>query len=387
MIRRDAYKDAPIIEIEVVGGTVPVADVVSTEIVFSENKHDMATLTYSGFPPQAVTAYSGLPVYIKFGNNEANIKEFHGYVAYVEANSYTRMGLVNDSRIQEAKVVCFGVSYNMKPTRSVVYKDITLPKLVKTIANRYNFSYSVPNNNFVIPSIDQSSKSDWEVLVSTAKQLGYYVTVTDTHISVYDPFSSYYRSLPVTILNSLEADKGSERNPGNILEFKGTFGDVTPHGSSHNYVIKTLDAKGKNVEYSTKNNVGSGLGKKVNRRFTQEVTMNAVSKEALRQYADGYIKQSVPLHADVTALGISTVFPGSLVIVNKYQSEFDGYWFVEEVRHVINTDHYLTHLHIKTDSTNAASMTLGSGRTYKKHPGSRLVNNTWITQKEFSYVY
>jgi hypothetical protein len=74
MIRRDAYKDAPIIEIEVVGGTVPVADVVSTEIVFSENKHDMATLTYSGFPPQAVTAYSGLPVYIKFGNNEANIK-------------------------------------------------------------------------------------------------------------------------------------------------------------------------------------------------------------------------------------------------------------------------------------------------------------------------
>lgn len=387
MIRRDAYQDAPIIEIEVVGGTVPVSDVVSTEIVFSENKHDMATLTYSGFPPQAVTAYAGLPVYIKFGNNEANIKEFHGYVAYVEANSFTRMGKVNDSRIQEAKVVCFGVSYNMKPTRSVVYKDITLPKLVKTIANRYNFSYSVPNNNFVIPSIDQSSKSDWEVLVSTAKQLGYYVTVTDTHISVYDPFSSYYRSMPATMLNSLDSDNGEERNPGNILEFKGTFGDVTPHGSSHNYVIKTIDSKGKNVEYSTKNNVGSGLGKKVNRRFTQEITMNAVSKEALRQYADGYIKQSIPLHADVTVLGISTVFPGSVVIVDKYQSEFDGYWFVEEVKHVINTDHYLTHLHIKTDSTNADPVTVGSGKTYKRNPGSRLVNNTWITQKEFAYVY
>ena len=262
-----------------------------------------------------------------------------------------------------------------------------MPKLVKTIANRYNFSYSVPNNNFVIPSIDQSSKSDWEVLVSTAKKLGYYVTVTNTHISVYDPFSSYYRALPPTTLNSLDSDGGNERKPGNILEFKGTFGDVTPHGSSHNYVIKTLDTKGNNVEYSTKDNVGSGLGKKVNRRFTQEITMNAVSKEALRQYADGYIKQSIPLHADVTVLGISTVFPGSIVAVDKYQSEFDGYWFVEEVRHVINTDHYLTHLHIKTDSINTTPINIGSGKNYKKNPGSRLVNSTWITEKEFAYVY
>ena len=387
MILRDAYKDAPIIEVQVIGGTVSTNDIVSVEITYSENKHDIATITYSGFPPAAVTAYSGLPVYIKFGNNEANIQEFHGYVAYVEANSVTRMGKVNNSGVQAAKVVCFGVSYNMKPLSSNVYKNITLPKLVKAIAKKYNFSYSVPNNNYVIPTVDQSSMSDWEVLTSTAKKLGYFVTATNTHITVYDPFSSFYRGLTPTTLNTLQAQDGADRKPGNVLEFKGTFGDVTPHGSSHNYLIKTLDSTGKSVEYSTKDSVGSGMGKQVKRRFTQEITMNAVSKEALRNYAGGFLKQSIPLHADVTALGISTVFPGSIVYLNNYNSEYDGYWVVEEVRHLINRNHYLTDLHIKTDSLNTGKTKAPPGKRFIKYPGSKLVNGNWVTSKEFNYVY
>ena len=387
MILRDAYKDAPVIDIQVIGGVVNTNDIVSVEICYSENKHDIATITYSGFPAEAVTAYSGLPVYIKFGNNEANIQEFHGYVAYVEANAITRMGTVNNSRIQEAKVVCFGVSYNMKPLTSTAYKDITLPKLVKIIANKYRFSYSVPNNNFVISTVDQSSKSDWEVLVSTANKFGYYVTATNTHITVYDPFSPFYRDLPLTTLNTLQAQNGADRQPGNVLEFKGTFGDVTPYGSSHNYVVKTLDANGKSIEYSTTGTQGSGLGKPVKRKFTQEITINAVSKEALRNYADGYLKQSIPLHADVITLGISTVFPGATVYLNNYNSEYDGYWIVEDVKHVINTDHYITHMHIKTDSTNNVAKKNTVGKRFIKYPGSRLVNGDWVTVKEFGYVY
>ena len=53
MIIKDAFNDAPIIEIEVIGGAVDTKNIVSTEIVFSENKHDMATLTYSGFSASA----------------------------------------------------------------------------------------------------------------------------------------------------------------------------------------------------------------------------------------------------------------------------------------------------------------------------------------------
>jgi len=115
--------------------------------------------------------------------------------------------------------------------------------------------------------------------------------------------------------------------------------------------------------------------------------MNAVSKEALRNYADGYLKQSIPLHADVTTLGISTVFPGSIVYLNNYNAEYDGYWIVEEVRHLINRNHYLNDLHIKTDSLNTGKNKAPAGKRFLKYPGSKLVNGNWVTAKEFNYVY
>lgn len=387
MIIKNAFGDAPSVVTTVIGGTVPDRNVVSVEVVYSENKHDIATITYSGFPPKAVTGYRGLPVFISFGTNEANTMYFHGYVAYVEANSYTRMGRVNDSLIHEAKVVCFGTSYEMKPSRNAVYKNITLPKLVSTIAKRYGFSYSVPSNNYTFTTIEQSTKSDWEVLVSTANKLGYHVTASNTHICVYDPLSSFYRRVPPTILRTVNSEDGRERKPGNILEFSGTFGDVTPDGDSHEYLLKTLDSKGKSIEYSTANSSGSGLGRKLDKRFVQEITFNATSKETLRQFARGYERQSIPLHADVVVLGSSTLFPGSLVQIDNYDSEFDGFWIVSEAKHVINTDHYMTYLHIKTDSTNLDPISSIGGAAYTRPPMPRLSNRLWVSEKEFAYVY
>lgn len=387
MIIKNAYGDAPSVVTAVIGGTVTDNNIMSMEVTYSENKHDIAVLTYSGFPAKAITAYRGLPVFVSFGTTEANTMYFHGYVAYVEANSFTRMGRVNDSLIQEAKVVCFGTSYEMKPSRNSVYKNITLPKLVSTIAKRYGFSYSVPSNSFVFSTIEQSTKSDWEVLVATANKLGYHVTGSNSHICVYDPLSPFFRQIEPTILKTLDSEDGKSRKPGNILEFSGTFGDITPDGDSHEYLLKTLDSKGKSIEYSTVGSSGSGLGRKVPNRFVQEISLNATSKETLRQFARGYERQSIPLHADLVVLGSSTLFPGSHVQIDNYESEFDGFWVVSEARHLINTDHYLTYLHIKTDSTNLDPPVFGRGTQYTRPPAPKLVNNLWVSEREFAYVY
>lgn len=387
MIIKNALGDSPSVVVSIVGGTVPDRDIASVEVTYSENKHDIATIVYSGFPPKAVTAYRGLPVFISFGTNEANTMYFHGYVAYVEANAYTRMGVVNNSLIQEAKVVCFGTSYEMKPTRNTVYKNITLPKLVSTVAKRYGFSYSVPDNGYVFKTIEQSTKSDWEVLVETANKLGYHVSAANAHLCVYDPLSSFFRRMSPTILRTINSDEGKERKPGNILEFSGTFGDITPYGDSYEYLLKTLDTTGRSIEYSTAESVGSGLGRKLNNRFVQEITFNATSREALRQFARGYERQSIPLHADVTVLGSSTLFPGSLVQIDNYDSEFDGLWVVAEARHLINTDHYMTYLHIKTDSTNQDPARDVGGKSYVRPPMPKLSGNIWVSEKEFGYVY
>jgi hypothetical protein len=389
MIFRNAFEDAPLLSVNIQGSSIPDTQIAIVELMLAENKHDMAVITFSGFPGEAVTAFRGLPVTINLGNNEANMINFFGYVGYVEFEALTRMGKVNNSNIQAARVVCFGSSYDMKTVRSTSYQRKTILDIVKLLANKYNFSYSVPNNQYVFSLVEQSEKSDWELLVELANTVGYYVQVRGTHIHVYDPFSSYFRSLPPTELSNQaeNVNVGKERRPGNIYEFRGTFGDVTPDGSTSQWILKSLDVTGKEIQYSLPASRNSGLGSPVERRFTNEVTFNATSSETLRQFAEKYIKQEFPVNADAVVMGTSGAMPGRLAQVSNYNSKFDGLWLIAEATHIVNNSHYITNLKLKTDSTNEKPPQGIIGATYREPPAPRLVGNLWQRSREFSYVY
>lgn len=379
--------DSTLLNVDVVGGTVPTTQIGNVELTFSENKHDIATITYGGFPGIAVTAYKGLPVRIVLGNNEANIIEFTGYVAYVEVEAKTRMGTVNESLIQMAKVVCFGSSYEMKPLRNTTYANKTIKQLVEILATKYNFSYSVPNNKYVFSLISQQGISDWELLVNTANKIGYSVTINGTHISVYDPFSSYVKTAPITTLRTLVSDSGIEKRPGNIYELNGFFGDVTPQGDSANWVLKSLDNLGKESKYTSLQDNPSGFGSKVENRFTHEVTINTTSKDALEQFVKKYTRNSYGMTAVVSVVGISTAMPGRLAFIDSYNSEFDGYWLIEEATHHVNNKHYITTLKLKTDSLNKTPLSIAKESSYKTSAPPKLSNQVWKASKEEAYVY
>lgn len=387
MIFSNAFPEVPVLDVTVVGGEVPPSQIAVVDLTFSENKHDIATITYAGFPGVAVTSYVGLPVRIMFGNNESNLVEFVGYVAYVEIEANTRMGITNGSLIQMAKVVCFGSSYQMKTVRSTVYTNKTIKQIVEIFANKYGLSYSVPNNSYVFDTLSQNQKSDWEMLVTACSKLGYSVTTHGTHITVYDDYSSYYRGLPETVLYTLEDSKGTERRAGNIYEFKGFFGDVTPHGQSSAYVFNSLDNLGKESTYTSVENSASGLGSKLAARFTHQITTNTVSKNDLEQALRQYTRKTYPMTATATVIGVSSAMPGRLAKVQSYSSAFDGYWIIEEARHEINSKHYITTLKLKTDSTNGAGLSSGKGFGYMIPPSSRLSNNLWQTERELANVY
>ena len=387
MIFSNAFPEVPVLDVTVVGGEVPSSQIAIVDLTFSENKHDIATITYAGFPGIAVTSYVGLPVQIKFGNNESNLVDFVGYVAYVEIEANTRMGITNDSLIQMAKVVCFGSSYQMKPIRSTAYTNKTIKQIVEIFANKYNFSYSVPNNNYVFSNLNQNQQSDWEMLVGACNKLGYSVTAHGTHIAVYDNYSSYYRGLPETVLYTLEDSKGTERRAGNIYEFNGFFGDITPHGQSSAFVFNSLDNIGKENTYTSTENSASGLGAKLPARFTHQITTNTVSKNDLEQALKQYTRKTYPMTATAKVIGVSSAMPGRLAKVQSYNSAFDGYWLIEEARHEINAKHYITTLKLKTDSTNGAGLATNKGSGYTSPPSSRLSNNLWQTERELANVY
>lgn len=387
MIFSNAFPEVPLLDINITNGEVPDTQIASVELTFSENKHDIATITYSGFPGIAVTSYRGLPVRILVGNNEANTIEFVGYVAYVEIEANTRMGIVNNSLIQMAKVVCFGSSYQMKSLRSTTYAKKTLKQLTEVIANKYGFSYSVPNNNYVFPLISQSGISDWELLIKTANKIGYSVVATGTHINVYDPYSAYYKQMPATVLRTITNLEGEDRRPGNIYEFKGFFGDVTPQSQSPETVIKSLDNLGKEFKYTSSQDSTSGLGTKPSARFTNEIIIDSTDKSSLEQYIKQYTRRSYGMTATASVIGVSSATPGRLAKIEAYDSQFDGYWLIEEATHLINTKHYITTLKLKTDSLSTSPLVLGKNATYKTPPSSKLANNIWKSSTEFAHVY
>lgn len=387
MIFTNSNVDNPLVDVQVIGGTVPSTQIGNVELTFSENKHDIATITYGGFPGIAVTAYKGLPVRIALGNNEANIIEFTGYVAYVEIEAQTKMGIVNDSLIQMAKVVCFGSSYEMKPLRNTTYANKTIKQLTEIIASKYNFSYSVPNNKYIFSLIPQQGISDWELLITTANKIGYSVTANGTHISVYDPFSSYVKTAPITTLRTLLSDSGIEKRPGNIYKLNGLFGDITPQGTAADWVLKSLDNLGKESKYTSLQDRPSGLGSKVENRFTHEVTINTTSKDALEQFVKKYTRDSYGMTAVVSVVGISTAMPGRLALIDSYNSEFDGYWLIEEATHHVNNKHYITTLKLKTDSLNKAPLSVAKESAYQVSAPPKLSNRVWKASREEAYVY
>jgi phage protein D len=387
MIFSNAFPEVPILDVIIEQGTVPYSQIASVDLSFSENKHDMATITYAGFPGVAVTSYVGLPVKILLGNNEANLIQFTGYVAYVEIEARTKMGTVNDSLIQMAKVVCFGSSYEMKAIKNKTYEKKTIKQLTSIMAERYSFSYSVPDNTYVFPLLSQNEISDWEFLVSAANRIGYTVTAHGTHINVYDSFSSYFKLLSAIPLQTLNGDKGTERLPGNIYEFKGVFGQVTPEGNASNWVVKSLDNLGKEIAYSSTQDKNSGLGSKFKTKFVNEIIINTTTQDSLKEYVRKYTRESYPMVATASVIGVSNAMPGRLVNVGPYDSKFDGYWIIEEATHHINNQHYITTLKLKTDSTNEEPLVIGNDSIYNEAPDSILVNNLWKTEREFAHVY
>ena len=50
MIFSNAFPEVPVLDVTVIGGEVPSSQIAIVDLTFSENKHDISTINYSGFP-------------------------------------------------------------------------------------------------------------------------------------------------------------------------------------------------------------------------------------------------------------------------------------------------------------------------------------------------
>lgn len=330
----------------------------------------------------------GAPVFVSIASSPAAVCNFYGYVAYSQPESHTRKGTVNKSPFQVTKIVCFGASYDMKAQKNKAWSDISLPILVDSIASTYNYSYSVPEDYFTWPRLVQSKQSDWALLSSAAQSLGYGMTVNGTHIHIYDPYKAISRRLPYVELKTLRGTSGSPKYiPGAVMEFNGTFGDITPDGTSNKFEFVGIDNTGNVVTVDT-DEMWTQLGERVPERFTDQITANTASVDMLSRFAKAKKKMTYPYNATAVVTGVAEAMPGSVAKLDNYDSNFDGYWIVKSVCHTITRSNFVTEMKLSTDATSKSEPTVEPTSAYEEPPAPRLsYSDRWESSKEYNNVY
>ncbi len=354
-----------------------------------ENQHDMLILDFGGFSPDTFSDYLEKPITVSINYPNLEPAEFYGYIAFLEPVSVTAQGLVNGSPFQMIRVYCMGASYLMKSKVSKSWEDVSIVDLAKEVALKYDFSLSVPKDNYRFSRIAQTAESDWELLVRIAKQLGYAVTLHGTHLHIWDSYKALRREISYTTLRTIKGLDGDVTpDLGQIIMFEAQYGAITPEATRAPDTIHVLDRYGKVVSISNSlTEETSGLGDPLVSIFSNVLNENADTYEMGHRTVSAALRTGFSVTAKVMITGLPVIKPGSVVRVDKYESDLDGYWYVQEVQHQITKSEMVSYLKIATDSK--PPQTLGGNivRPYITPPEPNLLKGKWVTGASFTEIY
>jgi hypothetical protein len=381
VIKNPALGYSATLEVTIGGVPVDYSSMTSITIEYDENKHDLATIRMSGLPAQAVVDYRGAPVEIVFYTSPSYRDTFIGYVEEVNPVSETRQGLINGSPIQDATLTCLGASYGMRGDRSKIWEDISLLDITDHMAYTYGFSYSVPDTGIRYHSKLQHDESDFSFLSRQAREHGLSMSVHGTHIDVWDPFDALSRRKALFYASGIKnAFTNTQPSPGQITKFKASFGRNAADGVYKDTSVSVLGDRGVTFDVTSSKVLGVAPGQFPHR---QSVVVDSYAE------AENIIKAESRKHYDYTAklevLGIAGALPGTVLLVDGFNTEYDGYWYVRGVKHTITTGVFSSVLDVARNATLQFENTNVS--KYRTPPAASYVNGKWRASRLRSDVY
>lgn len=389
MIFKSASQLSPTVEVAI--DNIPVNYLTLQQITVEEkeNMHNVAILDFVGMDTQLIHQYIDVPIKFSIELRDRSTFYFYGYIVYLEPTSKTKDGLVNGSPFQITSMYCLGTSYIMKSLTSRSWENKTLAEIVTEICSKYSFSFSVPNNPYKFTRLVQAEQSDWEFITKISKSLGYSVLMDGTHVHIWDSFSSMYRNISYSMLLSIRGSKGSMGpQPGQILKFEARIGAVTTDGARTPDTLNLLDRNNKILSVETNTDFeSSGLATAVKSRFLNVMNVNADSYDMGKSLVTGALRKKFPMTAHVEVTADPSIHPGGIVRINEYNTEFDGFWYVQAVRHELTQSYMVTHLDLARDSLGTTNTSKKVSAVYSAPPEPALINNEWMASKDYIHIY
>lgn len=383
MITKLPYGLSPTLEVAVGNSSIDYNTITRVELFMEDNQHDMLVMEIAGIPPRAITSYYGKPVQVKISTGGNFYQSFYGYVADIRPSSFTGFGLMNDSPFQEAKIICMGVSYDMRGAVSKVWDGYRLSDVARELSSKYRFSVDVPSDEFVHDSLLQTNESDWQFLSRYSKFLGYAMSVHGTHIHIYDPYSSLSRQASYHKLTTLMSDKKNiNASPGQIIEFEGTFSKRHVDNEYKESIIPVInqDATTYDVSSTSTSVANNGLA-----RFKDRIPEYVDNYSEASRRISSVIKEDYDYYADVIVLGIAGCVPGGVVSVDQYNGDFDGFWYVQAVKHVVHSDNFSTELKLAKNFN--SELRLDNTEPFQSPPTPFYEIDRWVSSRARYHEY
>lgn len=354
---------------------------------FTQNQHDIAVLEVVGIPSSYLASYVNKPIKLMVRINGGKTCNFYGYVSHVEGVSSTNEGVVNGSPFQLMKITCIGSSHILRSTNIVVWNKVTLQDIVSSIAKEFRLGYSIPKDKYVFKRVVQSEESLWKLLVKVCNQLGYNISLSNSHIHIWDKEKALARQTSYTVLRGSKVKKTNYLPlPGDIIHIESTLGDVFQQQTSKS--VSYIDEKGLLVTLNSNElNNELTLGTPLASRFTSNVSTSVDSFDKASRLLQSKIKQATPNTAEALVYGDPSITPGGIVKIEGYKGDFDGYWYVNSVSHELFTESLTTRLKLEKHGNYQQLPRFPIVQKYSKPPTPILIKDTWVMRSEYVNVY
>lgn len=306
-------------------------------------EHEMAKITFIDWGPtyDSIAPYTPIVVNLR---GIGSSRTFNGYVHHITPDISPDKNYVD--------IHLIGASYVFKQQSQRMWVNVTADQVIKDLAESNNFSYIVEPTERVYEQISQAEMTDWELMVSLAKQNGYSLKANNTTI-IFQPLTKEFTDTRQEA--AYLSMTGLETKATGIYSFKPMVGESIPFDDAAKATVSISGVDVKSVQdhsITNQNPITPTRKISVSPVFDSYQTRVVAPTYEIAQYeataADE--RNRYAYRGEVVFPGNPALLPDSPVFLDGVGQAYSGYWTILSTEHYIQGQEYKTTAIVGTDS-------------------------------------
>lgn len=306
-------------------------------------EHELLTIYFLDWDVPYDALVTGTPVSVTV-NGFHSSRMINGYIHHAEPD------LAPNKKYVEITII--GASYTLKQQSQGVWIDSTADMVVADIANKHSFSYVATPHPRVYDQILQADMTDWELLVSLAKECGYSFKADNT-VLIFQPLTQDFTDMREEA--HYYALGGLDTKSTGIYSFKPLIGESIPYADAQKSVIAIGGVDKLNgVDHVNTNSTPITTTRSTSQAATFDAyhtNVVAPSYQIAKYESDAANERSrYAYRGKVVLPGNPKILPDSPVFLDGVGAAYSGFWTVISVENTIEEHSYITTALVGTDS-------------------------------------